>query len=86
MEQADLNIVLINLLCCSANKADLLSTALQKGYCDTTDELVILNGLLEIISYYSLTNPDLNCVTEEQFLDAIDKATNICEYCKCLNN
>lgn len=83
MTQQELSLKLINIACCLANLADKVSTKLQKGGYDDSYKLIILNGYVNILNTYSLTDENANCITEEQFEDVLEKAINICDYCDC---
>jgi len=75
--------LLIRLKCCSANMADKISTYLQYGSCDNTNNLILLNGSIELIQDYNVENIDINCLTEEEFDNVVIMATNICNLCNC---
>jgi len=85
MTEQDRYLIIIKLKCCSAYLADKISTMLQNGKCDTSNQLILLNGLLELIINYNVTEEAPNCLTEDQFEEVVAKATNICNICDCNN-
>jgi response regulator of citrate/malate metabolism len=83
MTEDELYLLLIRLKCCSANYADTISTKLQYGACDESIKLIMLNGLIELLLDWNIEDTTINCMTEEQFDEAVIKAKNICSLCDC---
>lgn len=83
MTLQDQYILLIRLKCCSANLADKISTYLQYGSCNNTNELIFLNGGIELIQNYDVENVDTNCLNEIEFENIVTQSTNICNLCNC---
>lgn len=83
MTNDEKNTLIIKLKCCSANYADSISTKLQYGSCDETIKLMLLNGLIDLILRYDLTEEAVNCITLEEFEEIINKSKNICNLCDC---
>lgn len=75
--------LIIQLKCCLANLGDCNSTALKIGNKDNTTHLMLLDGLLDIIIHYNVTENAINCVTSDEFDSVVDKAKNICSLCDC---
>lgn len=83
MTDDELYLLKVRLKCCSANLADSISTKLQYGACDETAKLVFLNGFLELILGWNNEDEAPNCLTEDEFEEAVAKAKNICNLCDC---
>ena len=83
MTESERYLLIIRLKCCSATLADCISTKLQKGGEDSTQQLMLLNGLLDIIIHYDVSENATNCVTSDEFDEVVDKAKNICSLCDC---
>lgn len=77
--------LIVRLKCCSANWADCISKKLRYGGSDDFRKLMILNGLLELIVGYNVTDDAPNCITEDEFDEVVIKAKNICNLCDCDN-
>jgi hypothetical protein len=83
MTDTQIYTLLVRLKCCAANYADSISTKLQYGACDETIKLFLLNGFIELIQKWDNDDDASNCMTEDQFDDAVTKAKNICRLCDC---
>lgn len=83
MTEGQRELKIITFSCCAANLADKISTNLQYGSCDLTNQLVILEGYIELLLAYNTTEGVTNCVTEDEIEEIIDKGISICNVCDC---
>lgn len=83
MTESERYTLIIRLKCCSATLADCISTKLQKGEDESTDQLMLLNGLLDLIIHYNVSENATNCVNSDEFDEIVAKAKNICSLCDC---
>lgn len=83
MTAEERRIKIITFGCCSANLADKISTELQIGNCDLINQLLFLNGYIDLLLNYNTTEGVVNCVTEEEIEEIINKASSICNICDC---
>lgn len=83
MTESQRQLKIVTFACCSANLADKISTNLQIGSCDLSNRLILLNGYLELLLAYNTTEGVINCITEDQIDEIINKGVSICNVCDC---
>mgnify|MGYP003533722574 FL=1 len=86
MTQAGLDFLLTKLKCCSATLAIEIADSLVIGGCDNSRKLILLNNLIKEIAKYDLDNLEINCLSEDQFDNVVQKAKIIRGKCDCGDN
>jgi hypothetical protein len=83
MTQQTLENIIIKLKCCSAKLANEIITNLNKGGCDNSTQLILLNDYIKQLSMYTLDDETQNCLTSDEFDNIIVQSKNICDLCDC---
>jgi hypothetical protein len=84
MTQAALKTFIYRLRCCSGDLAVEIANQLKWGdkVCKFNN-LMLLNDSIDYLLKYDVSEEAINCITESQFEDMIDRTKNICKLCDC---